>query len=257
MPPLVPARGYCKSQYRVGAAPAGYSFTFRDGDPMPKGKEDAVPDRELSITGYLTLGLLAARDWSAYQLAEQLGRGVSQLWPSADRGRYAVLKRLSAEGFVGTRQEHTGKRARTMYSITPAGREALAQWLSTPVHPPSVEFEGMVRVLLADQGSVEDLRRTLTQTREQALAHREMFARYAAFISTTGGTFPERRHLFALANTFMIGHYDHIVAWADWAALQIEDWPDTVTPAVTHESHVHDMLAPGRKAWEAAHPPED
>ncbi|MFC8680656.1 hypothetical protein ACFT30_03970 [Microbacterium ureisolvens] len=82
-------------------------------------------------------------------------------------------------------------------------------------------------------------------------------ARYAAFISATGGTFPERRHLFALANTFMIGHYDHVVAWADWAAQQVESWPDTVTPATTHEAQVRDMLAPGRAAWQAAGHTED
>ncbi|KJL42256.1 PadR family transcriptional regulator [Microbacterium trichothecenolyticum] len=207
-----------------------------------------MPEREPSITGYLTLGLLAGSDWSAYQLAEQLGRGVSELWPSADRGRYAVLNRLHADGFVATRQEHTGKRARTIYSITPQGREALAAWLRTPVRPPTVEFEGMVRVLLSDQGSLDDLRATLARTREQALEYREMFARYASFISETGGTFPERRHLFALANTFMIGHYDHVVSWTEWAEQQIADWPDTVAPARTHGGQVRDMLAPGREA---------
>lgn len=213
-----------------------------------------MPDRDLPTTGYLTLGLLAAHDWSAYQLAEQLGRGVAELWPSADRGRYAVLKRLHEDGLVSTRQEHTGKRARTIYSITPAGREALTRWLSTPVRPPSVEFEGMVRVLLADQGSLDDLRATLQRTREQALANREMFARYAAYISGTGGTFPERRHLFALANTFMIGHYEHILAWADWAEQQIAEWPDTVTPATTRQEQVRDMLTPGREVWRQNHP---
>ncbi|MFE5408375.1 PadR family transcriptional regulator [Microbacterium sp. NPDC056569] len=213
-----------------------------------------MPEREPTVTGYLTLGLLAGRDWSAYQLAEQLGRGVSELWPSADRGRYAVLNRLHEAGFVETRQEHTGRRARTIYSITPAGREALAAWLSTPVRPPTVEFEGMVRVLLSDQGSLDDLRATLARTREQALAHREMFARYAAFISATGGTFPERKHLFALANTFMIGHYEHIVSWTEWAEQQIADWPDTVSPALTNGEQVHDMLAPGRQALAADQP---
>ena len=179
---------------------------------------------------------------------------MAELWPSADRGRYAVLNRLAELGYVATRPEPTGKRARTIYSITPAGREALAAWLGTPPRPPSVEFEGMVRVLLADQGSLDDLRATLQQTRESALANRDMFARYAAYISATGGTFPERRHLFALANTFMIGHYDHILRWTEWAEQQIADWPDTVTPASTNEAQVRDMLAPGREVWEHDHP---
>ena len=209
-----------------------------------------MAERGVSTTGYLILGLLAAQDWSAYQLAEQLGRGVSELWPSADRGRYAVLTRLSDEGYVVTRQEHTGQRARTVYSITPAGRAALVEWLHTPVRTPAFECEGLVRVLLSDRGSLDDLRHTLAQTRQQALDARELFARYAAFISSTGGTFPERRHLFALANTFMIGHYDHIIAWVDWAEQQIESWPDTVTPATTHDEQVREMLAPGREIWE-------
>lgn len=216
-----------------------------------------MADRELSTTGYLILGLLCGQDWSAYQLAEQLGRGVAELWPSADRGRYAILTRLSQEGFVSTRQEHTGRRARTIYSITSRGRDALAAWLSSPVQPPTLEFEGMVRVLLSDEGSLDDLRRTLVQSREQAQANRALFARYAAIISETGGTFPEKRHLFALANTFMIGHYDHIIAWADWAEAQIADWPDTVTPARTHEGQVRDMLAPGREVWQAGSPDDD
>lgn len=212
-----------------------------------------MADRELSTTGYLILGLLADHDWSAYQLAEQLGRGVAELWPSADRGRYALLNRLSDDGLVATRQEHTGKRARTIYAITPEGRAALATWLSTPVRPPTLEFEGMVRVLLADQGSLDDLRATLARTREQALAQREVFARYAAYISTTGGTFPERRHLFALVNTFMVGHYEHIVAWTEWAEAHLASWPDTVSPATTHGDQVREMLAAGRDAL----PPEE
>lgn len=213
-----------------------------------------MAERTVSTTGYLILGLLAGQDWSAYQLAEQLGRGISELWPSADRGRYAVLTRLSDDGYVETRQEHTGQRARTVYSITPAGREALMRWLRTPVRPPTFEGEALVRVLLSDRGSLDDLRRTLAETRQQAIDGRAMFAQYAAHISSTGGTFPERRHLFALANTFMVGHYDHILEWVDWAELQIESWPDTVTPATTHDEQVREMLAPGREVWEQEHP---
>lgn len=191
-----------------------------------------MAERETSVTGYLILGILCSGDRSAYDLAEQLGKGLAELWPSADRGRYSVLTRLEGAGLVAGRRESTGKRPRTVYSITPAGHEALAAWLATPVKAPALEFEAMVRVLVSDEGTIDDMRRTLAQTREQALANREMFVRYAAFITETGGTFPERSHLFALSNTFMIGHYDHIVAWVDWAEKVIETWPDTTSTDV-------------------------
>jgi PadR family transcriptional regulator AphA len=62
-----------------------------------------VPHGEVTTTGYLTLGLLASRDWSAYQLAEQLGRGVDRPWPRADRQRYSTVERLLGQGLVTSR----------------------------------------------------------------------------------------------------------------------------------------------------------
>lgn len=208
-----------------------------------------VPQGELTTTAYLTLGLLASRDWSAYQLAEQLGRGVDQLWPRADRQRYNTLKRLLAEGLVTARSEQAGKRDRTVYSITESGRAELAQWLAMESRPPALEFEGMVRVLVSDQGSPADLRRTLEDMREQAAAKRALFAAHAEHIRETGGTFPERRHLFGLANTFMVGHYDHIVEWATWALAEVDTWPDLSSPAVTHIDRVDAVLAAGGRPW--------
>ena len=203
-----------------------------------------MTDRQLTTSAYLTLGLLTSRDWSAYQLAEQVGRGVDHLWPRAARQRYITPKQLLEEGLVTARAEPSGRRTRTIYSITPEGREELAHWLSTESRPPALEFEGMIRVLLADEGSIEDLRANLLTMRRQSVAARGLFADHAAFIASTGGTFPERKHLFALANRYMIGHYDHIIQWVDWSLEQIASWPDTVTPATDNEAQVAEMLAP-------------
>lgn len=208
-----------------------------------------MPPRELTTTAYLTLGLLATSDWSAYQLAEQLGRGVDLLWPRADRQRYNVVHILLATGLVTAREEHSGRRGRTVYTITDAGRETLAAWLAADPEPVALEFEGMIRVLVSDQGSIDDLRRTLETIRTQAETARALFARYAVNISETGGTFPQRRHLFALSNTFMIGHYVHIIEWTTWALEQTASWPDAASPAETHQAQVRDMLVEGRKVW--------
>ena len=203
-----------------------------------------MPERPLTTSAYIALGLLTTQDRSAYELAEQVGRGVDQLWPRADRQRYITPKRLLEAGLVTSRTEASGRRTRTVYSITPAGREALRQWFSSEAQPAALEFEGMIRLLLAEQATLDELRATLTGIRQQAVTARRMFASHARYIAETGGTFPERRHLFALANTFMIGHYDHIVGWVDWALEQTSSWPDTVTPAGDDEQVLR-MLAPG------------
>lgn len=211
-----------------------------------------MTERQLTTAAYITLGLLTSRDWSAYQLAEQVGRGVDQLWPRADRQRYITPKRLLEEGLVTARTEPSGKRTRTVYSITPAGRAELARWLTLESRPPMLEFEGMLRVLLSDQGSLQDLRTTLESMRSQSVAARKMFAAHASTLAGGADTFPERRHLLAMANRFMIGHYEHIIEWATWALEQTSSWPDATSPAVGNQAQIHEMLAPGLAMWPAA-----
>ena len=185
-----------------------------------------MAERQLT-SEYVLLGLLASRDWSAYELAEQVGRGVDQVWPRAVRQRYNTLKRLVVEGWVQTRTESTGNRERTIYTITDSGRQALSSWLGSELHASSLEFEGIVRVLAADQGTVEQLRANLRQIVDQAQAALDLFVSHASALSNNGGTFPERVHLFAMGNRFMIGHYSNIIEWGNWALEESADWTDT------------------------------
>lgn len=196
-----------------------------------------------TTTSYLILGLLCSRDWSAYELAEQLGRGVTELWPRADRQMYNAPKRLVEDGLATARTERTGERRRTVYSITDAGQEALRSWLAEASAPSALEFEGMIRVLLADQGSIDDLRSNLRTMADQARETRDLFVGHARFmLETRGGTHPDRLHLFAMANLFTVGHFDHIVRWAEWALEHIDGWPDAVSPADTSAEQAYAVL---------------
>jgi DNA-binding PadR family transcriptional regulator len=197
----------------------------------------------VTTTGYLILGMLAERDWTAYEIAEQIGKGITELWPRATRQLYNVPKRLVDEGLANATVEAVGRRERTRYSITPAGQEALRDWLSTQPDPPALEFEGMLRVLLADDGTIDDLRSTLMAMEEQARSSRALFVAHARFMAEhDGGTHPSRRHLLAISNLFMVEHFDHIVDWAAWALAETETWEDTVSPATTHLEEIAAIL---------------
>lgn len=196
-----------------------------------------------TTTSFLILGLLCSRDWSAYELAEQLGRGVTELWPRADRQLYNAPKRLVEDGLASARKERTGERTRTVYSITDAGQEALRSWLGEASAPSALEFEGMIRVLLADQGTIEDLRANLRTMADQAIATRDLFAGHARFmLETRGGTHPDRLHLFAMVNLFTVGHFDHIARWAEWALDHVEDWPDASSPSSAMADQAYAVL---------------
>lgn len=198
---------------------------------------------EPTTTGYLILGLLSTRDWSAYDIVSQAGKGLSEVWPRVDRQLYNAPKRLVEHGYATSRTEAVGRRKRTVYSITPAGREALRTWLAQESAPPSLEFEGMVRVFFADQGSIEDLRANLELMLAHAQESATMFARHAAFMLThDGGTVPEHHHLTTLANRFMIEHFQQIADWARWALEETASWPDTGSPLRTHHDETVRIL---------------
>jgi len=188
------------------------------------------------MTGYLVLGILSARDTSAYEIVEQMSKGVAEVWHRADRQLYDAPKRLVELGLITARKETSaGRRQRTVYSITPAGRTALTSWIESPIQPSAMEFEGLVRVLFADQGDVDALRATLRAVAEQARIRRDLFISHAKYaITSGGGTFPESAHVFAIVNRYMVKHFNLMIQWAEWALEQVENWPDSATPATTH-----------------------
>jgi PadR family transcriptional regulator, regulatory protein AphA len=184
---------------------------------------------KLTTTSYVLLGHLALRSWSTYELAQQMKRSTRHYWPRAESKIYEEPKKLVAHGLATATREHTGRRPRTVYAITDEGRDALGSWLRKPGRPPLVEFEGLVKVLFAEQGTKAELLTTLRSIREQAERTRAEHAALADDLAQTGGPFPERVHINELVFSFMWDQTETVIRWATWAEQQIADWPKDIT----------------------------
>jgi DNA-binding PadR family transcriptional regulator len=185
--------------------------------------------QKLTTTSYLILGHLALRDWSTYELAQQLKRSTRHYWPRAESKIYEEPKKLVAHGLATATKERTGRRPRTVYAITKQGRQALSDWLEETPQLPLVEFDGIVKVLFAEHGSKQQLLATLRSIRDQAERTREEHAALAEDLSQTGGPFPERLHLNALVFKFMWDQTETLINWATWAEQIVGKWPDDTT----------------------------
>jgi PadR family transcriptional regulator, regulatory protein AphA len=186
-----------------------------------------VARSRLSTTGFAILGLLALRPFSAYELAQQIHRGLRYLQPASERNLYAEPKRLAAAGLVRMRREQVGRRSRTIYEITPAGREALRRQLATPPAPPQLEFEALQRLIFADQGSKQDLLAALDTTSQQVQQLLEDGLQQVRGYQADGGPFPQRLHLIMLFARFST---DFLLLLRDWVALarrEVASWPTT------------------------------
>ena len=196
---------------------------------------------ELTTTSHAILGLLARRDCTTYELAQQMRRKLHHVWPRAERKLYEEPRRLVEAGYATSVKDMIGRRARTIYSITPAGRDALRVWLRSPIDVPSFEFEGMVRVLFSDQADISSLRESLQRIRTQAEEERRHFELTAeAADRNNGDTFrgngPDRHAIDALSRRFMIEHYDHMGEWARWALSEIDRWDESTRDTSTGNS---------------------
>lgn len=83
---------------------------------------------------YAMLGILAERDLHGYELKSSFDEKVGDFW-SLNYGQiYTTLDRLEKEDLVTHDRQTQEKRPdRKIYSITPKGKQELADWLSTPV----------------------------------------------------------------------------------------------------------------------------
>ena len=125
------------------------------------------------------------------------------------------------------RREAVGRRSRTIYEITPAGREALRRQLATPPAPPQLEFEALQRLVFADQGSKQDLLAALDTTSEQVEQLLEDGMAQVRGYQDDGGPFPQRLHLIMLFTRF---YADFLLLLRDWVALarrEVASWPTT------------------------------
>jgi DNA-binding PadR family transcriptional regulator len=136
---------------------------------------------------YGLLGMLAVRSWTGYELTRQVHRSLRFIWPTSEGHLYREQKRLVTLGWAVVEREQTGRRARNRYTITQAGREALATWLATPPEEPQLQIEGVLRVFYANLASSADLHRSMVTTAEQAGSMLATLRGFAREYLTEGG----------------------------------------------------------------------
>ncbi len=210
--------------------------------------------RSLSTTSYATLGLLAVRPWSAYELAGQLRRSLARFWPRATSKLYEEPHKLVEHEYATRHDEQAGRRTRSVFTITDRGRTALQEWLATPADPVvTVEAEPLLRVFLAEFGTREDLLRAIDDVEHWAVQRLADDAVIARAYLDGDGPFPSR-----LAHLTLVGAFSSDLALAarDWARRTrrvVRTWPaDLVDVPVDLDAlrAVADRAAP-----EAASPP--
>ena len=206
----------------------------------------------LTTTSFAILGLLAVRPWSTYELTQQMDRSLGRIWPRAQSKLYEEPKKLVEQGLAEASSEPVGRRSRTVYSITPAGRHALADWLQEPGAGPVLEFEQLLKIFFAEQGSRSDALATLAAVRAWAVERNEDNLVAAREYQAGAGPFQHRAAQNVLVGAFLVDFYRMVAEWSDWATEQVARWPEDPRRAVAEPALLAEV---GRRAeWGHSRP---
>jgi len=181
-----------------------------------------------------------------------MDRSLGRVWPRAVSKLYDEPKKLASHGLARSAIQRNGRRTRTVYTITAKGRRALAEWLGEPGEGPALEFEQLLKVFFADNGTKADLLATLAAAQAWSRARCAESLAIGEQYSLGSGPFPERLPELQLTSRFLTDFYLLVGQWARWAETIVETWPDDPRHAKPDPEVTAEII---RRAAEGAKPP--
>lgn len=182
---------------------------------------------ELNTTGYALLGLLNQHPWSAYELTQFMRVSyLRAVWPRAESRLYEAPKKLVKLGYATAGKEASGKRSRTIYSITDDGRTALQAWLKTSGKDVIFEHEALLQLANCDAGEIDDLHAIIERIKQSTEADlREMAIGLELLLEPDQRTSSDKKYLInTLVNTFIAETLHARLRWLDFAENFTRDW---------------------------------
>jgi DNA-binding PadR family transcriptional regulator len=124
-----------------------------------------MPGSELSLFSYEILGLVGRQGAGPHDLLQLAKRGRFLNW-AGDSQYYTEPKRLAELGYLSARKEPGRTRARTVYTLTDKGLDALREWAQTPVTFTALKSEPLLRLLICDLVGEQITRQGMTTLRD-------------------------------------------------------------------------------------------
>jgi PadR family transcriptional regulator, regulatory protein AphA len=105
---------------------------------------------ELSATGKVILGMLAARPRSGYEIKQLVDNSARFFWAASYGQIYPELKRLEDAGLIAGADASQGARQRTVYKLTAKGRRAAKDWIEREPEVFELRDEGLLKLFFAE-----------------------------------------------------------------------------------------------------------
>jgi PadR family transcriptional regulator AphA len=132
---------------------------------------------ELSATGKVILGMLAAKPRSGYEIKQLVDKSARFFWAASYGQIYPELKKLEEANLIAGTDASQGSRPRTVFKLTAEGRRAARAWIESEPQTFELRDEGLLKLFFAH--SIEP-QRAAEIARERAAVSRQKAAELRA-----------------------------------------------------------------------------
>jgi DNA-binding PadR family transcriptional regulator len=180
---------------------------------------------ELSLFSYEILGLVGREGAGAHDLLRMAQRGRILDWAGQSQ-YYVEPKRLAKLGYLEAHRKPGKTRARTVYSLTDKGLDALREYARTPVTFTPVKSDPLLRLLIADLVGERVTRESMATLREDIADLQERVKELEA----RAEDIPHRRKYLLLVMGFLRELLDLHLRLVDQVERELADDGSARTP---------------------------
>jgi DNA-binding PadR family transcriptional regulator len=163
--------------------------------------------------------MLSLSPRSGYEIKSFVDKSTRFFWAASYGQIYPELRKLEAAGLIEGEDAPTGDRKRTVFRLTPAGEQALHDWLRVPPEVLEMRHEGMLKVFFADALGPGERRQRLLDMREQHLE------KLAALRAVEAARTKDEDTSTYLILRFGIEFNEWIAEWCERAARELAPEP--------------------------------
>jgi DNA-binding PadR family transcriptional regulator len=167
---------------------------------------------------HAVLAALLDGEASGYELAKRFDASVANFWHALPQQLYTELRRLEQERLVrGRAVRQQGRPDKRVFTIAPAGREALREFAAAPTRPGALKEDLVVKVYAAAVADHEVLAAALDERAAQSAAKLERYRRQLDALDDPDGADLGP----SLTLTRGIAFERENVTWCTWAAERL------------------------------------
>jgi len=171
------------------------------------------------------LGLIAASPRiSGYDIVRIFNLSMRHFWHAHQGQIYPTLARMERDGWIASREViQRGRPNKRLFSILPAGREALQRWLASPFEDMKLKHAPLLKTLYLGHLGADGALEKFAEQRAASVAYLEELRDIEREFFKQGGYVDEHRMFSYFTLRYGIGWMEENIRWCDWAMGEIEN----------------------------------